>query len=128
MTLGAQWHGENRPLRQQRCIVRLSEALSPSNRALGRMHMQFSRIISSVDLQIWNASSNGFSFVISFESRNGSGLRGRLGFVASWRPIYQNRSAIKVGGSPFKTLAEAEYACTTMLVHLIRDSGATPPA
>ena len=46
------------------------------------MHMQFSRIISSVDLQIWNASSNGFSFVISFERRNGSGLRGRLGFVA----------------------------------------------
>jgi hypothetical protein len=92
------------------------------------MHMQFSRIISSVDLQIWNASSNGFSFVISFESRNGSGLRGRLGFVASWRPIYQNRSAIKVGGSPFQTLDEAEKACMTMLVHLIRDSGATPPA
>ena len=94
------------------------------------MHMQFSRIISSVDLQLWKATSNGFSFVISFESRNGSGLRGRLGFVASWRPIYQNRSAIKVGGSPFKTLAEAENACTTMLVHLIRDraSGATPPA
>ena len=82
--------------------------------------MQFSRIISSVDLQIWNATSNGFSFVISFESRNGSGLRGRPGFVASWRPIYQNRSAIKVGGSPFKTLAEAENACTTMLVHLIK--------
>jgi hypothetical protein len=54
---------------------------------------------------------------------------GRLGFVASWRPVYQNRSAIKVGGSPFKTLAEAEKACMTMLVHLIRnsDSGATPP-
>ena len=92
--------------------------------------MQFSRIISFVDLQIWNATSNGFSFVISFESRNGPGLHGRLGFVASWRPIYQNRSAIKVGGSPFKTLAEAENACMTMLVHLIRDSdsGATPPA
>ena len=92
--------------------------------------MQFSRIISFVDLQIWNATSNGFSFVISFESRNGPGLHGRPGFVASWRPIYQNRSAIKVGGSPFKTLAEAENACTTMLVHLIRDSdsGATPPA
>ena len=91
--------------------------------------MQFSRITSFVDLQIWNATSDGFSFVISFESRNGSGLRGRLGFVASWRPIYQNRSAIKVGGSPFKTLAEAEKACTTMLVHLIRDGDrrATPP-
>jgi hypothetical protein len=92
--------------------------------------MQFSRIISPVDLQIWTASSNGFSFVISFESRSGPGLHGRPGFVASWRPIYQNRCAIKVGGSPFKTLAEAEKACTTMLVYLINDSdsGATPPA
>ena len=90
------WHpqlGENRPLRQQRCIFRLSEALSPSNRGLRRMHMQFSRITSFVDLQIWNATSDGFSFVISFESRSGPGLRGRPGFVASWRPIYQNRSA-----------------------------------
>ena len=91
--------------------------------------MQFSRIISFVDLQIWNATSNGFSFVISFSSRSGAGFHGRLGFVASWRPIYQSRTAIKVGGSPFKTLAEAEKACTTMLVHLIRDSDrrATPP-
>ena len=91
--------------------------------------MQFSRITSFVDLQIWNASSDGFSFVISFESRSGPGLRGRPGFVASWRPIYQNRSAIKVGGSPFKTLAEAK-GCMTMLVHLINDSdsGASPPA
>ena len=92
--------------------------------------MQFSRITSFVDLQIWNATSDGFSFVISFESRSGPGLHGRPGFVASWRPIYQNRSAIKVGGSPFKTLAEAEKACMTMLMHLINDSdsGATPPA
>ena len=91
--------------------------------------MQFSRIISFVDLQVWNATNNGFSFVISFSSRSGPGLHGRPGFMASWRPIYQNRSAIKVGGSPFKTLAEAEKACMTMLVHLIRDSDrrATPP-
>ena len=82
--------------------------------------MQFSRITSPVDLQIWTASSNGFSFAISFESRSGPGLHGRPGFVASWRPVYQNRCAIKVGGSPFKTLAEAEKACTTMLAHLIR--------
>jgi hypothetical protein len=85
--------------------------------------MQFSRIINPVeDLQIWNASSNGFSFVISFESRSGPGLHGRPGFVASWRPIYQSRCAIKVGGSPFKTLAEAEAACTSMLAHLTDDS------
>ena len=93
--------------------------------------MQFSRVISTVeDLQIWNASSNGFSFVISFESRSGPGLHGRPGFVASWRPIYQSRCAIKVGGSPFSTFAEAEKACAAMLVHLISDStsGTTPPA
>ena len=91
--------------------------------------MQFSRIINPVeDLQIWNASSNGFSFVISFESRSGPGLHGRPGFVASWRPIYQCRGAIKVGGSPFKTLAEAEVACTAMLAHLTDDSASdTPP-
>ena len=82
--------------------------------------MEFSRIISPVDLQIWTASSNGFSFVISFESRNGPGLHGRPGFVASWRAIDQNRCAIKVGGSPFETLAEAEKASMAMLVHLIR--------
>jgi hypothetical protein len=83
------------------------------------MAMQFTRVVSPVeDMEIWNASSNGFSFVISYESRSGSGFHGRTGFVASWRPLDQNRSAIKVGGSPFKTLAEAEEACKAMLGHL----------
>ena len=60
----------------------------------------------------------GFSFVISFETRSGPGLRGRDGYSASWRPIHQSRCAIKVGGSPFKTHVEAEIACTAMLAHL----------
>ena len=91
--------------------------------------MQFSRINSPVEgLQIWNASSDGFSFVISFESRNGPGLHGHPGFVASWRPIYPSRCAIKIGGSPFETFAEAEKACTAMLAHLISDSARTRPA
>ena len=81
--------------------------------------MQFSRVITPIeDIQIWNASSNGFSFVISFESRSSPGLRGNLGFVASWRPIHQNRSAVKVIGSPFKTFTAAEQACEAMLKHL----------
>jgi len=81
--------------------------------------MQFTRVISPVeDMEIWNASSDGFSFVISYESSSGPGFHGHTGFVASWRPIDQNRSAIKVGGSPFKTLAEAEGACNAMLGHL----------
>lgn len=83
--------------------------------------MQFSRVINPVEImEIWNASSDGFSFVISHESRSGPGLHGNPGFVASWRPIYQNRCAIKVGGSPFKTLAEAEQACEVILGHLMR--------
>jgi hypothetical protein len=85
--------------------------------------MQFSRVITPVeDIQIWNASNNGFSFVISYESRSGPGLQGNPGFVASWRPLYQNRSAVKVIGSPFKTLTAAEQACEVMLGHLISDN------
>jgi hypothetical protein len=87
----------------------------------GRMAMQFTRVVGLVeDLEIWSASSDGFSFVISYESRSGPGFHGRTGFVASWRPIDQNRSAIKVGGSPFETLTEAEEACKAMLGHLTR--------
>jgi hypothetical protein len=67
------------------------------------------------DMEIWNGSGNGFSFVISYESRSGPGFHGRTGFMASWRPIHQNISAIRIGGSPFKTLAEAEDACKAML-------------
>ena len=82
--------------------------------------MQFTRVINPVeDMAIWSANSDGFSFVISYESRNGPGLRGRAGFVPSWRPIYHNPCAIKVGGSPFKSLPEAEEACEAMLGYLI---------
>ena len=85
--------------------------------------MQFSRVITPVeDIQIWNASTSGFSFVISYESRGGPGLQGKPGFVASWRPIYQNRSAVKVVGSPFKSLTAAEQACEAMLGNLISDN------
>jgi len=40
--------------------------------------------------------------------------------VASWRPYFEKASAIRVGGSPFKTLAEAEEACNAMLGYLTR--------
>ena len=71
------------------------------------MAMQFTRVASPVeDMEIWNASSNGFSFVISYESRSSPGFHGPTGFVASWRPIHQNRCAVRVGGSPFKTLTQ----------------------
>jgi hypothetical protein len=91
--------------------------------------MQFSRVIvPAEDIQIWNASSNGFSFVISYESRGGTGLQGKPGFVASWRPLYQNRFAVKVIGSPFRTLNAAEQACEVMLGHLITGSPSQRPA
>jgi hypothetical protein len=83
--------------------------------------MQFNRVSGPVeDLHMWSATSNGFSFVISFETRSGPGLRGRDGYLASWRPNHQSRRAIKVGGSPFTTLVEAEIAYTAMLAHLTR--------
>ena len=48
------------------------------------MVMQFTRVVSPVeDMEIWNASDNGLSFVISYESRGGPGFHGRTGFVAS---------------------------------------------
>jgi hypothetical protein len=82
--------------------------------------MQFTRVVSPVeDMRIWSASSDGFSFVISYESRSGPGFHGSPGYVASWRSLSQNTAAIRVGGSPFKTLAEAEEACKAMLGYLM---------
>jgi len=84
-----------------------------------RPRVQFSRVITPVEeIQLWSATSHGFSFVISFAGRVGPGFHGKPGFIASWRPILQNRSAIKVIGSPFKTFSAAEQACETMLGYL----------
>jgi hypothetical protein len=77
--------------------------------------MEFTGVISTVNgMEAWNASGNGFSFVISRESKSGLGFRGQSGFMASWRPIDQVSSAVRVGGSPLETLAEAESACRSM--------------
>jgi hypothetical protein len=85
------------------------------------MALHFSRVgPATEELEIWSATDRGFSFVISNESSSGPGLHGQPGFVASWRPIDINRSAIRVGGSPFETFAEAEKACEAMLAHLTR--------
>nr|WP_027584966.1 hypothetical protein [Bradyrhizobium sp. Ai1a-2] len=86
------------------------------------MTLHFHRIHNPVsELEIWSASSGSFSFVISKESSRGPGLRGRPGFAASWRPIHFNGAAVRVGGSPFRTFAEAENGCEAMLKHLIDD-------
>ncbi len=80
------------------------------------MSLHFRHALEEMD--IWSATSDGFSFVISRGSRTGPGLHGRPGFIASWRPLYQNRSAVKIAGSPFDSFADAEAACNTMLEHL----------
>lgn len=80
------------------------------------MPLQFHRPVEN--MEIWSASGDGFSFVISQESPTGPGFHGRSGYLASWRPLYENNGAIKIGGSPFRTLAEAEGACRNMAVHL----------
>ena len=70
--------------------------------------MQFSRIISFVDLQIWNATSNGFSFVTT-ESSDDHGLQCD---VPAWSPVREsNRGNIDdcltmpAGASPCMTSA-----------------------
>jgi hypothetical protein len=57
--------------------------------------------------------------VISNESRNGPVSTDNL---ALWLlgPVNFNPSAIRVGGSPFETFAEAEKACENMLTHLAK--------
>jgi hypothetical protein len=79
--------------------------------------LQFHRVLE--DMKIWSADSDGYSFTISFfESFPGPGFQGRPGYVASWRPLYGGRGAIKIIGSPFKSFDEAEAACDEMLKHL----------
>lgn len=80
------------------------------------MPLQFHRSVR--DMEIWSATSEGFSFVISFGSPTGAGFHGRSGYLATWRPLYKNQAAIKIGGSPFRTLAEAEGACSDLAGHL----------
>ena len=86
------------------------------------MSLQFHRAVE--DMEIWSASSDSFSFVISNEGPTGPGFRGRPGYLASWRPLYRSIGAVKMTGSPFKTFAEAEDACNTILNHLKRETDA----
>ncbi|MBR1126578.1 hypothetical protein JQ628_34020 [Bradyrhizobium lablabi] len=84
--------------------------------------MEFTRIAGPEEMEVWKASSNAVSFVISYGSRNGPGLHGQTGFAVSWRPIAENRPAVGVGGSPFRTLAEAKEACNAM-ASVLMDAG-----
>jgi hypothetical protein len=71
-------------------------------------------------MEIWSAMSDGFSFVISYESRTGPGFRGQTGYVASWRSMSRgNMGSVRIAGSPFATLEEAETACKSTLDYLV---------
>jgi hypothetical protein len=84
------------------------------------MALQFRRAIEH--MEIWSASSQGFSFVITYGSPTGPGFRGRAGYLASWRRAIGGSGAVKIGGSPFKMLAEAEAAYNIILKHLMRQT------
>jgi hypothetical protein len=72
------------------------------------MALQFHHTLER--LEIWSAAADGFSFVISYETRSGTGFHGRPGFMATWRPLYKNNFAIRIAGTPFETFADAEEA------------------
>ena len=84
------------------------------------MPLQFHRAVAK--MEIWSANSDGYSFVISYESPAGPGFHGRAGYLASWRPLYKDRGAIRILGSPFRTFDEAEAACNAMLKHLMSEN------
>jgi|tagenome__1003787_1003787.scaffolds.fasta_scaffold20198012_2 hypothetical protein len=76
------------------------------------MPLHFHRAVENID--VWSANSADISFVITFASPNGPGFHGRLGFLATWRPVYSIMGAVKITGSPFSNFAEAEAACRAM--------------
>jgi hypothetical protein len=89
------------------------------------MALHFSPVVTpQSDLKIWHANSNEYSFAISLESPTGPGLKGRPGYMASWRALQNDKPPIKVGGSPFTTFTEAEEACELMLMRLVTAPGA----
>jgi hypothetical protein len=83
------------------------------------MVLQFKPVDTPLrDLKVWHAEGGEHSFAISHESRSGPGLRGRPGFIASWRRRRSNTSAAAIDGSPFETYEEAEKACELMFAYL----------
>ena|SRR5215475_3008818 len=82
--------------------------------------LRFHRALDELD--VWSASSDRYSFVISYGSRNGPGFKGSPGYLASWRPVHANSFAIKVIGSPFSIFSTAAEACNRMLEMLDEDS------
>ncbi|WP_371929951.1 hypothetical protein [Bradyrhizobium sp. CCGUVB1N3] len=94
----------------------LNSVVEPKARGRIVMSLHFHRAVEH--MEIWSAIGDGFSFVITYESPAGSGFHGSAGYVASWRSLYRNDGAIKIGASAFATFTEAEEACNTTLEDL----------
>ena len=74
------------------------------------MPLQFHRAVDK--MEIWSATSDVYSFVINFESFSGPGFYGRPGYVGIVASDLLARGAIRISGSPFKTLDEAKLPAT----------------
>jgi hypothetical protein len=60
------------------------ETLKPVDRMTPNrlaMPLQFHRAVE--DMEIWSATNEGYSFVITYESPAGPGFHGRAGYMAS---------------------------------------------
>jgi hypothetical protein len=75
--------------------------------------LQFFRAFDGMD--VWSASSHGFSFVISYDSPERPDFHGNAGYWASWHPVYLGSLAVEITGAPFKSFTEAEAACNSTL-------------
>ena len=91
---------------------------------MSRVALSLQFHVSIESMKIWSASTEKYSFVISFQTPAGSGFRGRLGYLATWRSAHGKTGAINIGGSPFRTFEEAENACNRMLNDLADTDGA----
>ena len=70
------------------------------------MSLQFHLAVEG--MEIWSADSEGFSFVISYESPTGPGFHGQPGYVASWRRLDRRSGAIKVGGAHMNGVVDVQ--------------------
>src|SRR5215475_8571849 len=75
--------------------------------------LRFRRALDELD--VWSASSDRYSFVITYGSPDGPGFHGSPGYLATWRPVHPRSFAIKVIGSPFQIFANAVEACNVTL-------------
>ena len=82
------------------------------------MPLQFHRAVE--DMEIWIATNEGYSFVISYESPTGPGFHGRTGYMASWNRFMKavERSESRLA---FQNFRRGQSRLSAMLKHLTSD-------